>query len=347
MTQFEPFKPGNVEQLSADALPPYHKPLNSFSELSKVFEEKFQKRHFPSEPKKLYDAAQYLLENGGKRVRPVLCLMGNQMFDEIKKDAYSVAMAIELFHNFTLIHDDIMDRAPLRRGMDTVHKVYGEATALLSGDVMLVTAYDYLNEVSNEYLHKILDIFNDSGKKVCEGQQLDMDFESREYVEFEDYVRMIELKTSELMAGSLQMGAIMGGAGTRNQMHLYGFGKNLGIAFQIQDDYLDAFGDPKKFGKKSGGDIMTNKKTFLLLKALKDGTIAQKEELKRLAGTDSDDKVARVLEIYRDCKVDVWAQELKQEYLGKALHHLEETAVISNRKKPLEEFAFQIIDRQR
>lgn len=324
----------------------YNKPLNSFIELSEIFEKKFKMRHFPEHPANLYDAAQYLIDLGGKRIRPVLCLMGNQLFDDINEDAYHVASSIELFHNFTLIHDDIMDRAPLRRGMETVHKKYGESTALLSGDVMLVAAYEYLNYVSNDYLHRILDIFNETAKKVCEGQQLDMDFEDRDSVSFEEYVNMIELKTSVLLASSLQMGAILGGAGTRNQMHLYEFGKNLGVAFQVQDDYLDAFGDPDLFGKKSGGDIMTNKKTFLLLEALKVASATQLAELKRLSKIDDESKVPAILEIYKECKVDEWARELKQKYLQNALHHLEETAVISVRKKPLEEVAHYLIDRK-
>ncbi|MGN6532523.1 MAG: polyprenyl synthetase family protein, partial [Ginsengibacter sp.] len=253
--------------------------LHSFKELSALFEEKFNVRHFPEEPQKLYDASQYLLTVKGKRIRPVMCLMGNELFAEIKEDAYQVAAAIELFHNFTLVHDDIMDRAPLRRGLQTVHTKFGESTALLAGDVILVAAYEYLNKISVDYIHPVLSLFNTTAKKVCEGQQLDMNFEQDGDVNFDDYVKMIGLKTSVLLAASLQLGAILGGAGIGNQQHLYEFGKNLGIAFQIQDDYLDAFGDPEKFGKKSGGDIMANKKTFLWLQAMKVATAEQRMEL--------------------------------------------------------------------
>lgn len=322
------------------------KDLASFKELAVLFDEKFNLRHFPEQPQKLYDASQYLLNFGGKRIRPVICLMGNQLFDEIKDAAYDVAMAVELFHNFSLVHDDIMDRAPLRRGMPTVHTKFGESTALLAGDVMLVKAYSYLNKIGNGFLHKILDLFNETARKVCEGQQLDMDFEDKESVNFEDYVEMISLKTSVLLASSLQMGAILGGAGVGNQQHLYEFGKNLGIAFQIQDDYLDAFGDPEKFGKKPGGDILANKKTFLLLQALKVATQEQQQELKRLLKTNEEGKVAAVLEIYKACKVDEWAKELKSKYLTIAMDHLEDTAVISVRKKPLEELAHFLMDRE-
>ena len=319
--------------------------LHSFKELSELFEERFNVRHFPEEPQKLYDASQYLLTAKGKRIRPVMCLMGNELFDEIKEDAYHVATAIELFHNFTLVHDDIMDKAPLRRGLQTVHTKFGEPTALLAGDVMLVAAYEYLNKISVEYMHPVLNLFNTTAKKVCEGQQLDMNFEQDGDVDFDDYVRMIGLKTSVLLATSLQLGAILGGAGIGNQEHIYQFGKNLGIAFQIQDDYLDAFGDPEKFGKKSGGDIMANKKTFLWLQAMKVATPDQRKELNHLLAIDSEDKIQPVLNIYKSCNVDEWAKELKQKYFSFALEHLEEIAVRSVRKKPLEELAEFLMER--
>jgi geranylgeranyl diphosphate synthase type II len=319
--------------------------LHSFKELSALFEERFNRRHFPLEPQQLYEASQYLLTVKGKRIRPVMCLMGNELFDAIKEDTYHVATAIELFHNFTLVHDDIMDRAPLRRGIETVHKKFGESTALLAGDVMLVVAYEYLNKISTEYIHRVLKLFNTIAKQVCEGQQMDMDFEKITDVNFEDYVKMIGLKTSVLLAGSLQLGAILGGAGLGNQQHIYEFGKNLGIAFQIQDDYLDAFGDPEKFGKKPGGDIMANKKTFLLLQALKVASTGQEEELKDLLLQDDESKIVRVLNIYKSCNIDEWAKQLKQKYFSIALKHLGEIAVRSIRKKPLEELANYLMER--
>lgn len=319
--------------------------LHSFKELSALFEERFNRRHFPLEPQQLYEASQYLLTVKGKRIRPVMCLMGNELFDAIKEDTYHVATAIELFHNFTLVHDDIMDRAPLRRGIETVHKKFGESTALLAGDVMLVVAYEYLNKISTEYIHRVLKLFNTIAKQVCEGQQMDMDFEKITDVNFEDYVKMIGLKTSVLLAGSLQLGAILGGAGLGNQQHIYEFGKNLGIAFQIQDDYLDAFGDPEKFGKKPGGDIMANKKTFLLLQALKVASTGQQEELKDLLLQDDESKIVRVLNIYKSCNIDEWAKQLKQKYFSVALKHLGEIAVRSIRKKPLEELADYLMER--
>jgi geranylgeranyl diphosphate synthase type II len=319
--------------------------LQSFSQLSAAFEEKFAKRHFPDDPRQLYDASQYLLTVKGKRIRPVMCLMANEMFGEINNDAYAVAVAIELFHNFTLIHDDIMDRAPLRRGIETVHKKYGEHTALLAGDVMLIAAYESLNRIDSNYVHPILNLFNSTAKKVCEGQQLDMEFEKLDHISLEEYVTMISLKTSVLLAASLQMGAILGGAGLGNQDHLYEFGKNLGIAFQVQDDYLDAFGDPEKFGKKKGGDIMANKKTFLWLRALEAASEQQKNKLAELLFRDDQNKIEEVLEIYQSCNVDDWAKELKEKYYSIALHHLEEIAVVSARKKPLQQLAEYLMER--
>jgi geranylgeranyl diphosphate synthase type II len=320
--------------------------LYSFKELSILFEKKFKIRHFPEHPQSLYDASQYLLTLGGKRIRPVMCLMGNELVDVLNPDVWHVATAIELFHNFTLIHDDIMDRAPLRRGMQTVHTKFGEPTALLSGDVMLVAAYENINKIRGEHLHRVLDIFNTTAKQVCEGQQIDMDFEKNESVNFDEYVEMIGLKTSVLLAASLQLGAVLGGAGLGNQHHLYEFGKNLGIAFQVQDDYLDAFGDPEKFGKKHGGDIVANKKTFLLIQAMKASSSLQLKELRYHLENNDDNKIEKVISIYKSCNVDAWAKELKQKYMSVAMQHLEDVAILSARKGPLKELAYYLLDRE-
>jgi geranylgeranyl diphosphate synthase, type II len=319
--------------------------MQSFELLSQKFSLHFEKRHFPAEPASLYDPNEYFLKLGGKRIRPVLCLMGNELYDEINPDAWHVATAIELFHNFTLIHDDIMDKAPLRRGMDTVHTKYGDSTALLAGDVMLVVAYDYLNKINTSLIHPIIQLFNQTAKQVCEGQQMDMDFEKKESVTLDEYLQMIELKTSVLLAASLKMGSVLGGAGERNQNLLYQFGKKLGIAFQVQDDYLDAFGDPGKFGKQVGGDIMANKKTFLLIHALEVASASQKKELQKLVDDNTPGKVEKVLQLFRDCKVDAWALELKNKYLDEAVHHLEDIAVLSKRKQPLKELAEFLVKR--
>ncbi|GAO44591.1 polyprenyl synthetase family protein [Flavihumibacter petaseus] len=319
--------------------------MHSFDELLLAFSEHFKQSHFPAGTPTLYGPANYFLEMGGKRIRPVCVLMGNELFDTILPDSWMVATAIELFHNFTLIHDDIMDKAPLRRGMETVHTRYGEPTALLSGDVMLVAAYDYLNKVKAPSFHRIIRIFNQTARQVCEGQQLDMDFEKLDRVSLEDYLQMITLKTSVLLAASLQLGAVLGGAGEGNQQHIYTFGKHLGISFQIQDDYLDAFGDPVRFGKQVGGDILSNKKTFLLIRALETADAGQQQQLRELLKSDPPDKVEQVLEIYRACGVHEWALDLKTQYLQSALQNLDDIAVVSKRKAPLEALARFLVQR--
>ncbi len=319
--------------------------MKNFETLAEQFGTYFNKRHFPIEPATLYDPNEYFLQMGGKRIRPVLCLMGNELFDEISEDAWYLGTAIELFHNFTLIHDDIMDEAPLRRGKETVHQKFGSNTAILAGDVMLVTAYEELNKISEHYLRSILSIFNKTAKEVCEGQQMDMDFEKLETVSYDEYIKMIELKTSVALAASLQTGAILGGAGQRNQELLYDFGRKLGIAFQIQDDYLDAFGVPEKFGKQVGGDIMANKKTFLLIHTLEAASAAQKKELHHLMTHNTTDKVAKMQQLFIDCNANEWVLKLKNKYLDEAIAHLEDIAVLSKRKAPLLELAHYLIKR--
>lgn len=320
--------------------------MQTFELLSGEFGTRFDTAHFPASPASLYEPAAYFLGLGGKRIRPVMCLMGNELFGEIEPDAWQLAAAIELFHNFTLIHDDIMDKAPLRRGKQTVHEKYGASTALLAGDVMLVAAYEYINKVGAGHVRSILQLFNTTAKQVCEGQQIDMDFERKERVTFGEYLAMIELKTSVLLAASLQMGAILGGAGLGNQQHLYAFGKNLGLAFQIQDDYLDCFAeDPSKFGKQVGGDIVAGKKTFLLIRALETATDAQRREIDGLDGAEPDVRIAGMLQLYRACGVDAWARELKERYVQTALRHLEDIAVLTRRKEPLQQLAAFLVQR--
>ena len=320
--------------------------MHTFEELSTQFALKFERDHFPAQPSSLYEPNRYFLQLGGKRVRPVLCLMANELFADIHPDAWEVATAIELFHNFTLIHDDIMDKAPLRRGMATVHEKFGSSTALLAGDVMLVVAYDYLNKISVSYLHRILHLFNQTAKQVCEGQQLDMDFEKQSTVSFDEYLNMINLKTSVLLAAGLKMGALIGGAGERNADLLYQFGRKLGLAFQVQDDYLDAFGDPDKFGKQVGGDILANKKTFLWIHALEAASAQQKEQLAQLAQSSEAGKVEQVLSLFKQCGVDEWAKQLKEKYRDEALAHLNDIAVTAKRKEPLEKLALFLVQRE-
>jgi geranylgeranyl diphosphate synthase type II len=320
--------------------------MHQFEDLSAQFSAYFKADHFPAAPSSLYEPARYLLAIGGKRIRPVLCLMGAELFDEIPADAWLAATAIELFHNFTLIHDDIMDKAPLRRGQETVHQKWGENTAILAGDVMMVKAYEYLNRISLKNMKPITELFNKTATEVCEGQQLDMDFEARPTVSFDEYLKMITLKTSVLLAAALQTGAILSGAGESNQRLLYEFGKNLGLAFQVQDDYLDCFGDPATFGKQVGGDIKANKKTFLLIHTLEVADPLQKKTLEQLLKIDTEDKVTEMLSLYRQCGADAWATELKEQYRIKALDALQKIAVLSKRKMPLEALAGYLIERQ-
>lgn len=320
--------------------------MHTFEELSAKFTKHFAQEHFPSEPSSLYNPNRYFLALGGKRIRPVLCLMGNELFGELHEDAWHVANAIELFHNFTLIHDDIMDSAPLRRGMPTVHEKFGQSTALLAGDVLFVVAYDYINKISVNYLSTIISIANKMAKEVCEGQQLDMDYEKRESVSFNEYIHMINLKTSVLLGASLKMGAVINGAAESDQDQIYEFGRKLGLAFQVQDDYLDAFGNPEKFGKQIGGDIKANKKTFLLIHALESASSSQKIKLTELAFSNDNNKVNEVLNFFKESKVDEWAKELKEKYLREALTHLDEISVEDVRKEPLKKLALYLVDRE-
>ena len=319
--------------------------MHSFKDLVVNFNKGFDANHFPASPASLYEPGEYFLNIGGKRIRPVLCLLGNELFNEINEDAYQLANAVELFHNFSLVHDDMMDDASLRRGKATVHTKYDSNTALLVGDVMLIRAYEYLQKIQSAHLSKILQLFNTTAKEVCEGQQLDMDYSKMEKVSMDEYIYMITLKTSVLLAASLEMGAIIGGASSANCKHLYEFGKNIGIAFQVQDDYLDAFGDAALFGKEPGGDIKQNKKTFLLIHALEVANKEQKLALENLLKSNQEDKVEKVLAIFKECGIDIWAESSKAKYLKQAFEHLESIAVTNDRKKPLIELANYLMNR--
>jgi geranylgeranyl diphosphate synthase type II len=320
--------------------------MQSFTQLVARFEERFvQELPFPANPNNLYEPCRYFLSIGGKRIRPVLCLMGNELFADMHEDAFHAAKAIELFHNFTLIHDDIMDKAPLRRGRQTIHERNGITAGILCGDVMNIFAYDELAKVST-CLPQLLRLFNKTAAEVCEGQQLDMDFEARNNVSLDEYIHMIALKTSVLLACALKMGALIGGATDGNATKLYHFGKNLGLAFQLQDDYLDAFGKSDKVGKQTGGDILANKKTFLLINALENSTPEQKEKINALLASNPDDKVAQMLQLFCDTRADVACRNAVQHYSEIAFQSLEEVAVLSKRKEPLKELATFLLQRE-
>lgn len=319
--------------------------MHSFSELVQVFEDRFSRSlPFPQQPDTLYEPCRYFLTIGGKRVRPVLCLLANELFGDITDDAWHAATGIELFHNFTLIHDDIMDKAPLRRGKQTLHERNGLTAGILCGDVMSIYAYDQLANIQKS-LPQVLHLFNRTSIEVCEGQQLDMDFELRDNVSIDEYVYMITLKTSVLLACSLKMGALLGGATEGNANKLYEFGKNLGIAFQLQDDYLDAFGTTDKVGKQNGGDIKANKKTYLLLKAREKADETQKRSINELLNTDSEDKVSAMLQLYKETGADLACRQLVEQYSEKAFNNLEDVAVLSKRKQNLRELAAYLLQR--
>jgi len=275
-----------------------------------------------SQPAELYEPLRYMLALGGKRIRPLLALLGCELFGAKKEDALPAAAAIELFHNFTLVHDDIMDNAPLRRNRETIHRRWNGNIALLSGDAMLVMAYRSLARTRSELLPSVLDVFNETALQVCEGQQLDMNFEKKEEISIDDYLHMIMLKTAVLLAGSLKIGAIIGKAGAQDAELLYQFGCNIGVAFQLQDDILDVYGDTEKFGKQKAGDIIAGKKTFLFLKAAETAPAALKKELKRLLESptmETSEKVQRVTGIYDELDVRTPARILMEEYYQRAL----------------------------
>jgi geranylgeranyl diphosphate synthase type II len=321
--------------------------MKSFQEISALFHQYLQTAlPFPEGQESLYEPCRYLLNAGGKRVRPALCLMAGDLFGELTPDCYHAAMAIELFHNFTLIHDDIMDKSPLRRGKPTVHEKYGLTTGILSGDVMGIFAYQCLGFIQSPKLLQVFRIFNKMAIEVCEGQQMDMDFERRENVSIDDYLKMIELKTSVLLAASLQIGGLLAGASEEDALHLYEFGKNMGIAFQLQDDYLDTFGDEAVTGKRAGGDIRSNKKTFLMLKSREVATGGVLTTMQTLVQYDDTDKVERMKDIYVQLQVDEHSRAVINRYAGYAFSHLEQVDIAEEKKQALHDLAAWLLNRQ-
>ncbi|RME03091.1 MAG: polyprenyl synthetase family protein [Bacteroidetes bacterium] len=305
---------------------------------------------FGSDPDNLYRPVRYMLSLGGKRLRPVVLLLCHKLYDDDISPAMPAAAAIEVFHNFTLVHDDIMDEAPLRRGKPTVHHKFDTNKAILSGDVMLVLAYDYLLQLENQTLIPTVSrIFTKTAIEVCEGQQMDMDFEERTNVSVEEYLRMIELKTSVLVAAAMKIGALTGGASDADAQKLYEFGRNLGIAFQLQDDLLDTFGDPEKFGKQPGGDIIQNKKTYLFLKALE---LADDHTRSQLLGWysntdfDEEEKIAGVKSIFTRLDIPAQTKRLQAEFERKAMEQLNGLDAPSEKIDWLKAFAEGLMKRE-
>lgn len=322
---------------------------HSWKTLSVQVEAALKKQSFSGSPSELYDPIDYTMCLGGKRIRPTLCLLGAELFGADAEEVIDLAIAVEVFHNFTLVHDDIMDEAPLRRGKETVYKKWSRDIAILSGDVMLVQAYQFLCRSNPSNLAELMSLFNQTAIEVCEGQQLDMNFETLSNVSISDYIEMIRLKTAVLLACSLKMGALGAGADAKSAVLLYEFGENIGIAFQIQDDYLDAFANPDDFGKRVGGDIISNKKTFLLLAAQENANEEQANEINRLIeGTFSDDeKVSRMLKVFEELNIKNLAKDSMLRYFKKGMSALEQIKVAAEDKKPLIDLAEQLMDRKK
>ena len=303
---------------------------------------------YSHQPDELYAPIRYVLSLGGKRIRPTFLIMAYNMYADDIERVYSTAAGMEIFHNFTLLHDDLMDKADMRRGKATVHKKWNENTAILSGDGMLVLAYRYLVQASEKDLQKVLNLANDTFTGIMEGQQYDMDFETRDDVTEEEYIEMIRLKTSVLVAACVRMGAMLGGASESDSKLLYEFGEKIGLAFQLQDDLLDVYGDSAVFGKKIGGDILCNKKTYLYINAYRLANREQKEELDRWAvyeGDDPDSKISGVRAIYDAVGVKTLSERLINSLFDEAMSRLDVVDLPADRKSLLREYAGSLLNR--
>ena len=305
---------------------------------------------YERKPKSLYDPIEYVLAAGGKRIRPSFVLMAYNLFHDDVDRILPVATALETYHNYTLLHDDLMDKADMRRGRPTVHKKWDDNTAILSGDTMLVLAYEHLAKCDTKYLKSALDLFTETALEVSEGQQFDMEFETRNDVAEEEYIEMIRLKTSVLLACALKMGAVVAGASDADANALYAFGEKVGLAFQLQDDLLDVYGDPKVFGKAIGGDITSNKKTFMLINAFNRADAGTRAELERwTTATEFNpaEKIAAVTEIYNRLGIDKLAEQRIKEYFEQSRQHLDELSVSDDRKAVLREYTERMMNRKK
>jgi geranylgeranyl diphosphate synthase type II len=325
--------------------------MNTLDELHALYATYLKENIYHQEPATLYEPVNYILSLGGKRLRPLFTLMAFELFDRNIKKALCIAHAVEVFHNFTLVHDDIMDQADMRRGKLTVHTKYGVNAGILSGDVMLILAYESLLRFQmSDKIPNLVRVFNQFAREVCEGQEMDMLFETSSEVTLSTYEKMISLKTGVLLAGALKMGAIAAGSTNDDAEKLYHFGLNIGVAFQIQDDYLDTFGTEAQVGKQIGGDIIQNKKTFLILKALSLGNTHQKQTLMDLFdpknGISGQEKINKVTEILRELSIPQEAKLRKQYYFELAMKSLDEVQVLQEKKELLRKVAFQLLERE-
>ena len=321
--------------------------MYSIKELQNRISEIFDNKNYLSEPIDLYEPIQYSLSQGGKRLRPLLALMGCSVFGGDLEKVTPPAVGLEIFHNFTLLHDDIMDQAPIRRGVPSVYKKWDTNTAILSGDTMFVLAYEYVTNSDPSFLVDVLRVFNQTAREVCEGQQYDMNYETQEVVSMEEYIEMIRLKTAVLIAAALKIGAIVAGAGKEDSQRIYDFGINIGLAFQLRDDLLDAFGKQEVFGKPIGNDIVTNKKTFLYIMAYNKADENQKAALdKAYALTDKEAKVAAVLELYNVLGIKDETEAKIDEYFQKSIEYLDAISVDKSQKSELYSFAESLMKRE-
>jgi geranylgeranyl diphosphate synthase type II len=321
----------------------------TLQQAQKIISEKIGSIHFTSEPFELYKPISYIFKTGGKRIRPAITLLGCNLFSEDVGPAINPAIALEIFHNFSLVHDDIMDNANVRRGQQTIHAKWNNNVAILSGDAMCIKAYDYICDCDQRFLKKVLAEFNNAAIKVCEGQQFDMNFETRQNVSEAEYLKMIELKTSVLLAACLKIGAITGGASDEDAGFLYDFGLNLGMAFQLQDDLLDVFGDEPTIGKEIGKDIISNKKTYLLIKALETAKGSQLDSLKNWIGLkkfDPEEKIKAIQVIYLGLGIKEITLKAIEGSLIKALDDLKKVNVADERKLELKNFLFSMRNRK-
>ena len=322
--------------------------MKSAQQIQAIFENYLRSLDYSREPDKLYAPIRYVLSLGGKRIRPTFLIMAYNMYADDIEHVFNAAAGMEIFHNFTLLHDDLMDRADIRRGRPTVHKKWNDNTAILSGDGMLVLAYRYLAMTKSENLRHILDLANETFTGIMEGQQYDMEFETRSDVTESEYIEMIRLKTSVLLAACVQMGAMLGGAQDADAQLLYEFGEKIGLAFQLQDDLLDVYGDPAFFGKKIGGDILCNKKTYLYINTYRLAGKEQKEALDRWAvydGNDPESKISGVRAIYDAVGVKALSEKLIGSYFDEAMVKLDKVNLPASRKSMLKEYAGSLLNR--
>lgn len=318
-------------------------------ELQRQIEKEIAKLAFGKKPKSLYEPIRYIMSLGGKRMRPLLTILSYSIYKDEFKSIIKYAVAVEAFHNFTLMHDDIMDKAPIRRGKPTVHKKWNVNTAILSGDVMLVKVYDLFSSLDNSMYKKAIQLFNQCAAEVCEGQQWDMEFETLPTVSELEYIRMIKLKTAVLLGFSLELGALLANAPEQERKLLREFGINIGIGFQLKDDLLDAFADPKKFGKQIGGDILSNKKTFLLIKALEMADVRQRKELNRWLTSKrfkKKEKIDAVKKIYQQLGIPKLTEKKVDLYFKKGFDALEKVSIKNDAQEKLKAFAQELIRRQ-